>query len=96
MEKFSVEFKDGKLNFGVDSDQDGEKAIKGSVHLNEALMEAISRGDAVEGVKVVDFRFELTKMILEIDTDKDGEKVVELEIDLGEAFGEAQALFKKD
>jgi hypothetical protein len=97
MSKIPVNFEDGKMVFGLDLNEDGEKSVEGVLHLSEALQEAISRGEAVEGAKLVDFRFELTKMVLVIDTDKDGESLLELKIDLPEAFDEGQSLLlKKD
>ncbi len=94
--KISTEFKDGTLIAGLDLNQDGEKSFDMKIHLNEALEEAIKRGEPIEGAKVVDFKFELTKMILVLDTDKDGEKLLELKIDLAEAFDEGTSLIKKD
>jgi len=93
--KISVEFKDGNVEFGLDLNKDGEKSLSGVLYLNEALQEAIKRGKAIEGAKVVDFRFELTKMILVLDTDKDGEKLLEIKIDLAEAFDEGSSLISK-
>lgn len=94
--KFDVKFENGNLSFGLDSNQDGQKSISGKLFLNEAIQEVIAKGTAIEGAKVVDFRFELTKMVLIIDTDKDGERLMELEIDLGESIDEATSAFKKD
>ena len=96
MSKFEVSFKEGNLCFGTDLNEDGKKSIDCKLHLNEALEEVIKRGDAIEGAKLVDFRFELTKLVLVIDTDKDGEKLFELVVDLAEAFEEGTSLFKKD
>ena len=96
MSKFDVIFKEGSLVFGLDLNEDEKKSISCKLHLNEGLEEIIKRGEPIEGAKVVDFRFELTKMILVLDTDKDGEKLFELEVDLAEAFEEGTSLFKKD
>lgn len=90
-----VEIKDGKANFAIDSNKDGEAAVSISLDLGEAVQEAIAKGTKVEGAKIVDFKFELTKLKLSIDTDKDGENLLDLVIDLGEAFDEIQSLFKK-
>lgn len=95
MEKASLEFKDSKLMFGVDTDKDGQKSVEGKLCLNEALGEAFFKGKKVEGAKVVDFRFEMTQMILVVDTDKDGESLLELKINLGESVDEVSQLFKK-
>ena len=92
----SFKVEDGSLKINVDTNKDGEAAIKGNLNLGELVQEAIARGDAVEGVKVTEFKFELTKLKLSLDSDKDGEKVLELEIDLGEAFDEVQSAIKKD
>lgn len=94
--KLNFEVKDGNLEIGLDSNQDGEKSLKMKLYLSEALGEVMSRGDAVEGAKLVSLKFEFTKLKVQIDTDKDGEPLLELEIDLGEVFDEVQSLFKKD
>ena len=86
--KFNFEVKDGKLSFGVDPNADGENVVSGNLHLSEAIQEAVDRGEAVEGVKVVDFSFNGSKLVLKVDSDKDGEVLLDLEIDLGEAFDE--------
>lgn len=95
MSKLDFEIKEGNLVLGVDSNEDGEKAVKLNLVLSEAIEEAFSRGQSVEGVKLVDFKFELTKLKLKIDTDQDGESVLDLEIDLGEAFDEISSLVSK-
>jgi len=96
MSKFDVSFEGGNVKFGMDLNEDGDKSIEATLHLSEALEEVIKRGTPIEGAKIVDFKFELTKMILVIDTDKDGEKLLELKLDLSEAFQEGTSLFKKD
>lgn len=95
MSKASVNFENGKLVFGVDTNEDGENVLTGSLNLSEALQEAFSRGEAVEGVKVVEVKFELTKLKVILDTDKDGENLLELVIDLAEGIDEASGIFKK-
>lgn len=96
MSKVTYEVKDAALNVGLDLNEDGEKSVDLKVHLGEALEEAFKKGTAVEGVKVVDFKFELTKLKITLDTDQDGEKLVELSIDLAEAFDEGTTAFKKE
>lgn len=96
MSKGKVEFKDGALNFELDTNEDGEASVKVKLNLTEAFEEAFDRGGKVEGAKVVDFRFELTKLYLKIDTDQDGEDLLELTLDLGEAFDEARDLIAKN
>lgn len=86
--KFNVKFEGEELVAGLDLNQDGEELLKLKLKVNEAIQEAISRGEAVEGVKLVDFSFQLTKMVLKLDTDKDGEHLLELEIDLAEVLDE--------
>lgn len=92
MSKFDVSVEGDVLVLGLDSNEDGEKVLEAKLHLNEALQEAFKKGDAVEGVKVVDFKFSLTKLTVSIDTDKDGEKLLELTIDLAEAIDETGVL----
>ncbi len=94
--KFEVEFADNKLQMSLDTNQDGEKLMKASVYLSEAIQEALQRKDsvAIEGAKVVSFDFNLTKLVVKIDTDKDGEPLMELEIDLAEALDETGLLKK--
>lgn len=93
MDKLNISFKENALEFGVDLNNDGQNAIKGKLYLNEALQEIIKRQKAVENARVVSFRFEGTKLILELDTDKNGEKLFELIIDFLETFEEAPYLF---
>ena len=83
-----MKIEDGKISFEIDTNKDGEAAVAGSLNLTEAIQEAVARGEAVEGVKVVDFKFELTKLKLKLDSDKDGQELMELVIDLGEVFDE--------
>lgn len=96
MTKVSVEIKENAIEFGTDLNEDSEKSLIGKLYLNEALQEAIKRGAPVEGAKIVDFKFEMTKLIIVIDTDKDGEKLFELKMDLPEMFDEATGMIKKD
>ena len=95
MSKLNFDIKDKALHLGVDYNEDGESSIKMKLNMIEAVGEAFSRGEAVEGVKLVDFKFELTKMILKLDSDRDGESVLELVIDLGEIADEVKGLFSK-
>lgn len=95
MSKLNQEIKDGKLHVGVDSNEDGENSLALKLNLSEAIQEAIAKGEAVEGVKVVDFKFELTKLVIKLDTDKDGEEVIELVVDLAESFDEISSKVSK-
>ena len=97
MSKVNYEVKKGNLHIGIDSNEDGQNAISIKLSLTEAIQEAIFRGTPLEGAKVVDFKFDLTRLILKIDTDRDGEALLELEIDLAEVFDEIKSsLIKKD
>ena len=80
--------RDGKLEASIDMNQDGEKSLKLTLNLTEAIQELIAKGGKIEGAKIVDFKFELTKLRLKIDTDQDGEELMEIEIDLAESFDE--------
>jgi len=93
---FDFGVKDGKLEFGIDPNRDGQNVISGKLHLGEALSEAFSRGEKVPGARIVDVKFELTRLVVKLDTDKDGEPLLELEIDLAEAFDEVQDALGKD
>jgi len=95
MSKFNFDSKDGKLSFSVDANEDGESSLKGSLSLSEGVAEIFKRGEAKDGVKIVDFKFELTKLYLKIDSDQDGEEVFSIEVDLAEAFDEVKGLFAK-
>lgn len=96
MGKLSVKVEDGQLKFGVDANEDGQNSLTVKLHLSEMVQEMISRGGAVDGAKVVDFKFSGTKLTLKIDTDRDGEPLLELELDLAESFDEvASAVTKK-
>ena len=89
----NYDVKDSALNVGLDTDKDGENSLDLKLHLSEAIQEAIAKGTPVEGAQVVDFRFEVTKLVLKLDTDRDGESLIDLEIDLAEAFAEIQSKF---
>lgn len=96
MSKVNFEVKDAALNVGVDVNEDGQNSVNLKVFLSEALEEAFKKEAAVDGVKVAEVKFELTKLKIILDTDKDGEKLMELEVDLAETFDEASGAFKKD
>lgn len=89
--KFDVKFENGNLILGLDTNQDGEKLIDISVNMNEAIQEALQRGESVkiEGAKVVAFEFNMASLKLIIDTDQDGEKLLDISINLAEAIDEA-------
>lgn len=95
MSVVNQEVKDGNFNLNVDSNEDGNNSLSFKLKLSEAIAEIIAKEESIEGAKVVDFKFELTRLYLRIDTDKDGEEVLELEVDLAETFKEIQALIKK-
>ena len=92
--KFDVEFKDNQLCLGLDTNQDGEKLLNAKISLSEAIQEALQRKESVkvEGAKIVEFEFKLTKLVLKVDTDQDDEDLLELEIDLAEALDEVGVL----
>lgn len=94
--KVDYAFAGDELQVGVDSNQDGQKAIMLKLKLSEAVGEAFAKGEAVEGVEVVGFKFEGSKLMIEIDSDKDGEKVLVLEADLAEVADEVISATKKD
>ena len=92
-----VTFDEGKLKFGVDTNRDGENSIEGNVNLNEAVQEAFKRGEAVEGVGVVQYKISPAGIEFKFDTDKDGEALGELKASFMEAADEIQERFlKKD
>jgi len=83
-----IEVKDGKILAGVDTNKDGEQSLSAVVKIDEAIQEAIARGEAIEGNKVVSVKFELTKLKIVVDSDKDGESLLELTVDLAEVYDE--------
>lgn len=90
MSKASCKLKNGKVVIGIDVNEDGENSILISLPMNEAISEAISRGKAIEGVKVTSLQFKGTSLLLVLDTDQDGEPMLEMTIDLGEVFDEVK------
>lgn len=80
--------KDKMLNLAVDSNKDGEPVLKIGLNISEAIQEAFMRNKAIEGAKLVEMKFEGSKLRIMIDTDKDGEKLLELEINMLEAVDE--------
>lgn len=95
MSKFLVGMEGSALKFGLDLDQDGQASIGGKLHLSEGIQELMQKGGAIEGAKVVEFKFEGTKAIVKLDTDRDGEPLLELELDLMESFDEVSGLVAK-
>jgi len=93
--KVSLEIKDGAVEFNIDTNADGESVVKGKLNIGEAIEEAFKREGAIEGAKVVDFKFNGGKLELKIDTDKDGEELLTLSIDLGEVFDEVKDMLSK-
>ena len=89
----SFGFTEGVLDLDVDANKDGEKVLKLSLNVNEAVQEAISKGEKLEGVSIVDFEFEGSTLNLQIDSDMDGEPVLKIKIDLMEAFDEIKDSF---
>ena len=92
MSKFDFEIKDNQLIATGDSNEDGQPVATIKLSLNEAVQEAFSKGEAVEGVKVADVKFTGTQLIVSVDTDRDGEKLLDLTIDLAEALDESGLL----
>ena len=86
--KFEVAVEGTQLKLSLDTNEDGQKLMSLNLNMSEAVAEAFKKGVAIEGAKLVDFKFLGTKLVLALDTDKDGEKVLELEIDLMEALDE--------
>lgn len=84
----NLKIEDGVVKYDLDTNNDGESSAKIQLHLSEAVQEAIAKGQSVEGAKVVEVKFELTKLKVVLDTDKDGEALLELEIDLAEVYDE--------
>ncbi len=91
-----VSIKDGALNFHIDTNKDGQPLLVGKLNLSEGLEEIIKRGEAIENAKLVEFKVDLTKLVIKLDTDRDGEELLTLELDLTEGFDEASGFFKKD
>lgn len=77
-----------KLNIDIDSNKDGEKVVRLTLNITEAIQEAVARGTAVDGAKIASFEFQGSKLVVAIDSDKDGEPLLALDIDLMEAFDE--------
>ena len=97
MGKSSIKMEGNVVHIGADTNEDGENVLNAKVHMSEVIAEAFAKGEEVEGVKVVGFKFELTKLKVKLDTDKDGEAALEIEIDLAEAADEVKdKFFKKD
>ena len=90
MVKFDIA--DDTMNLDIDSNNDGEKVVRLSLNISEAIKEAVSRGKAVEGVKLAAFEFQGSKLVILLDTDKDGTPLMALDIDLMEAFDEIKDL----
>jgi fructose-1,6-bisphosphatase len=90
MGKFDAKFENNKLMLTGDTNQDGDAVIKVEIALNEAIQEAFKKNEsiAVEGAKVVDFKFNGASLMLSVDSDKDGEKLATIEINLMEALQE--------
>jgi hypothetical protein len=93
--KFDFEVKDGAFNASVDMNQDGDKFMKLKLNITEGIQELIAKGGKLEGAKVVEVKFELTKMIIKLDTDRDGEELLELEVDMAEGFQEIGSMVIK-
>lgn len=91
----NVNVEDGKLVLGVDPNKDGQEVVRLRLNLSESVQEAFSRGEAVEGAKVVDFKLSSSGIHLKLDTDKDGEELLELELDFMEAADEVGDLISK-
>lgn len=79
---------DGNLEISSDFNQDGEKSLKLVVYLSESIQELIARGEAIEGEKVVKYKFGLDGVEISLDTDKDGEKSLDFKLNLRESLDE--------
>ena len=44
LSKLGVKVEDGKLKFGVDSNEDGQNSLSANLHLSEAVQELVARG----------------------------------------------------
>lgn len=93
--KPSIAIKDGALEVGLDTNGDGQNVVDLKLNISEAVSEAIAKGTAIEGHKVVNLKFEGTKLVIDIDSDKDGEPLLDVVVDLGEAFDEISGLVLK-
>ena len=91
MDKVNLKIEDNALMIGVDTNEDGENVVDIKLSLNEALQEALKKGEEVkiEDAKKVSFSFGLTGLEIKIDTDQDGEEVASVKINLPEAIDEA-------
>jgi len=92
MDKFSYAVEEGRLKLGLDTNEDGEKALELDLSLNEAIQEAFQKGEAVEGVKSAKVEFTGTTLLVRIDSDKDGEELAVLKLNLAEAIDETGIL----
>lgn len=93
MSKYDVKIEDNKLKLGLDTDEDGVKSLMADVMLDEAIQEALKKGEAVEGEQMVKFSIsQLGEFKLLIDTDKDGEISGEITLNIMEALNEAGVL----
>ena len=92
MSKIDFKIEDNKLKVMGDSNEDGPASLTLELNLTEAVQEAFSKGDAIEGAKVVDVKFTGTQLVVMVDSDKDGEKLLDLTLDLAEALDESGLL----
>lgn len=92
MSKTDFKIADNKLVASFDSNEDGEPVATLNLELNEAVQEAFSKGEKVEGVKVADVKFTGTQLVVTVDSDQDGENLLSLTIDLAEALDESGVL----
>lgn len=89
MEKFNVDFKEGKAVASYDGDADGEKSLKLELDLKEVYGELLAKGEAKIDVKSMSLKLDGSKVVATIDTDKDGEALMVAELDIVEAMSEA-------
>lgn len=94
MSDVSQTFEGSKLVAKLDSDGDGVASVQVELNMSEALAELISKGQAKEGVKVVDFSFDVTGLTLKVDTDKDGEDLLLVKIAFSESVDEISKKIK--
>lgn len=92
-----IEYRDGHIVAGIDSNKDGENSVSVKLSIAEALQEgfaALKKGEKKEivvDVKSVRYKFEDGKIIVEVDTDKDGEALLTVDVDMAESFEEIAA-----
>lgn len=91
--KFKPTVDDGKISLAYDGNADGENSVTLDIVVDEAIAEALNKGEAVEGETKVKFKIDPIKgLSLSLDTDQDGEPSVNLHADIMEAVQESGIL----